>query len=323
MLGLFASEAATLENNIDPEIVRLSYVQGDVRFSRGDRNGPDLAKSWEQATENLPILKGYSVATGEGRAEVEFESGSTLYLAENSVLLFQTLTVSKGVPSTELELVTGTATCSIHSIPTEAFDLATPTEHVAFIGASLTRVDSYLDGALVTSDSDGWVDVKQTFMGAVIRHERVLPWALGGLDTSGTPDDWDDWVAARVEQRQATLAAALQASGQTSFTPGLTDLYNGGKFFPCPPFGVCWEPRELSEVAQESGAARSSMPTSNAHAAPQTQQQGTTPPTANPAPKLSDYYYPLGTCPVSQLHIVTVTDPVTGKKKVVRRTTDT
>src|ERR1700683_3145041 len=85
-------------DNIDPEIVRVSYVQGDVRFSRGDGKNPDLNKSWEQAQANVPIERGYSVATGAGRAEIEFENGSTVYLAENSVLLFKVLDVRSGLP---------------------------------------------------------------------------------------------------------------------------------------------------------------------------------------------------------------------------------
>jgi hypothetical protein len=94
--------------------VRLSYLQGDVRFSRGDRKGPDLSTPWEQAVANLPILENCSIATGNGRAEIEFEYGSTLYLAENSLLLFGTMSVKNGVPSTEMELATGTATVSGH-----------------------------------------------------------------------------------------------------------------------------------------------------------------------------------------------------------------
>jgi len=45
------------------------------------------------------------VATADGPAEIEFEHGSKLYLAENSVLLFRTLTTRDGAPSTEMEPV--------------------------------------------------------------------------------------------------------------------------------------------------------------------------------------------------------------------------
>jgi hypothetical protein len=350
-LELSVSAAATAQAKVEiySEIVRLSYVQGDVRFSRGDGKSPDLTKPWEQAEVNVPILKGYSVATGNGRAEIEFEYGSTVYLAENSVLLFQTLTEKDGVPSTEMELVTGTATVSVHPIPKEVFDLTTPTERVQFVVASLVRVDSYLDGARVTIHGDGWDEVAQARLGSVVSHQRGAPGQVGGVDHSGTPADWDAWAAARVKQRQTDTAAALKTSGLTSFIPGLTDLYNGGTFFPCPPFGVCWEPRELPGTLQPSGAAQPSVPTDNAdaatgsfqlaamHVAPQQNgeagsqkdQQGTTPipetapPVSKQRPKFSDSYYPLGVCPPSQVHFVTLKDPVTGKDKVVQRTIET
>ena len=105
MAGTARADDKTPAAKVDPEIVRLSYIQGDVRFSRGDAKGPNLEKDWEQAAVNLPILKNYSLATGNGRAEIEFEYGSVVYLAENSVLLFNTASVTNGVPVTELELI--------------------------------------------------------------------------------------------------------------------------------------------------------------------------------------------------------------------------
>jgi hypothetical protein len=355
-LGSFLSAAAPTQAKvqINPEIVRLSYVQGDVRFSRGDGKGPDLIKPWEQAAVNLPILKGYSVATGDGRAEIEFEYGSTLYLADNSLLVFRTLTTRDGVPSTEMELVTGTASLSVHPIPKELLDLTTPTESLRFVKAALSRVDSYLDGVTATIQGDGWVDVTQVHLGSIVYHWHGAPGKVARLFHSDTPADWDRWVAARVKQRQADTAAALTALGSTSFIPGLTDLYNGGTFFPCPPFGVCWEPKELPAPSQPSGIAQPSVPTGNREAAagsfqliaamyvvpqqtgdrqngeagPQPGQQGTapTPGTAPPSkkrPNFSDYYYPLGVCPSNDVHIVTVKDPVTGKEEVVQRTIET
>jgi hypothetical protein len=244
-----------------PEIVRLSYVQGDVRFSRGDRKGPDLSKPWEQAVANLPILENYSIATGDGRAEIEFEYGSTLYLAENSVLLFQMLTVTDGVPVTKMELATGTATVSFHPIPKEFFSLLTPTEAVPLFLPSLTRVDSYLDGATIRTHGDHLESATLRYSGRP--NPRLTPGQVVELNPSARAD-WDEWVAARVKQREADTSAALKASGLTSFVPGLTDLYNEGRFFSCAPFGTCWEPKELPETQQPSAAAQQSLPTVDA-----------------------------------------------------------
>src|SRR5277367_355672 len=71
--------------------VRVSYVQGDVRLSRGDGKHVDLGKDWEEAQSGQLIEKGFAVATGAGGAEIEFENGSRVYLAENSLLVFNEL----------------------------------------------------------------------------------------------------------------------------------------------------------------------------------------------------------------------------------------
>src|SRR5215813_9770977 len=74
-------------------IVRLSLVQGDVRFARDVKGDPlsDSRSGWEAAALNLPIRQGYVLATDAGRAEVEFENGALVFLAENTVLEFYDL----------------------------------------------------------------------------------------------------------------------------------------------------------------------------------------------------------------------------------------
>jgi hypothetical protein len=332
-----AHSKTTAKPTTYPQIVRLSYVQGDVRFSRGDRKGPDLSTPWEQAIANLPILANYSIATGNGRAEIEFEYGSTLYLAENSVLLFRSLSVTDGVPQTEMELVTGTATVSFHPIPSEVFGLLTPTEGVPFLLASLTRVDSYLDGVTIQTRGDHLDNAILRYSGTP--NPRLTSGQAIELNRSG-PVDWDGWVAARVKQRQADTAAALKASGLTSFVPGLTDLYNGGRFFSCAPFGTCWEPRESSAAEPTSGAAPSTEPAishgpgapslqlvamqvapagepdSQQTAAAGSQMQQKTPPLATSRYRIySEYDVPMIPCPLV-FHVITAKDPITEKEKV-------
>lgn len=338
------------EMTTDPEIVRLSFIQGDVRFSRGDAKGPNLEKDWEQAAVNLPILQNYSLATGNGRAEIEFEYGSVVYLAENSVLLFDTASVTNGVPTTELELVTGTATFSTHAIAGERFQLSTSTDRVVFPGTSYMRVDSYLDAIALTPQVNGNMSATAGLVKMVKGQPNFYRDGLaiqpGATDQSGTPADWDAWVDARVKQRDADTAAALKASGLPGFIPGLTDMYKGGTFFACPPYGTCWEPKQLPAA---SGAAVK-LRTNPVNAAGgnfvlaafhgETQQSGTqqsappvggTNPTQVPTqpqavvlppqkPIFSEYYEPLGDCPVTELDTLTETDPVTGKETIVDQT---
>jgi len=67
-------------------IVRLSDVQGSVQIDKNTGLG------FEHAFLNLPITQGARLKTGgNGRAEIEFEDGSTLRLASNSTIQFSTL----------------------------------------------------------------------------------------------------------------------------------------------------------------------------------------------------------------------------------------
>jgi hypothetical protein len=272
-LSAFAARPANAKTY--PEIVRISYMQGDVRFNRGDGKKPDLSKQWEQAVPNLPIVQGYSLATGDGRVEIEFEYGTVVYLAENSVLMFQTLSTKDGVPSTQMELVTGTATVSFHPVPQEAFWLTTPTQAYEFVTPTLSRMDSFLDGTAETQEAGSPAGITRSSAG-ITEWTTVSGEAVGGElnKISGTPVDWDSWVSARDRQQQKDTVAALKASNLTGFIPGLLDLYNEGVFFPCPPFGTCWEPNVLAETPAPDTTTPDAAPPAST---PQ-------PPSAIPAP---------------------------------------
>src|SRR5580698_2210952 len=81
----------TPSGNTYPQIVRISYLEGDVRIARGKDNEKATGNDWETATADLPLETGFNLATLDGRAEIEFEDASTVYLGENSVLSFTDL----------------------------------------------------------------------------------------------------------------------------------------------------------------------------------------------------------------------------------------
>src|SRR5439155_2639740 len=69
-------------------IVRLSDVEGNVQIDRNTGQG------YEKAFLNLPITQGVKLrAKGEGRAEIEFENGSTLRIIPGTVIEFPELSM--------------------------------------------------------------------------------------------------------------------------------------------------------------------------------------------------------------------------------------
>src|ERR1043165_8759382 len=89
-------------------IVRLSLVEGSVQVDRGQ--GP------EKAIMNMPVTQGMKLETGdEGRAEIEFENGTTLRLAPQTNAEFPELSLrSSGTRVTAVQVNSGTAYFNIH-----------------------------------------------------------------------------------------------------------------------------------------------------------------------------------------------------------------
>jgi hypothetical protein len=332
LLFCFAPSVFASDDNDSPE-VRLVFIQGDVRLSPGDGKNPALNKEWQQAESGITIEQGFSLATGNGRAEIEFENGGRVFLAENSLLLFQQLSRQGDLLITHMALVTGTATFSLKPSIEASFYIETPTNNIEVRPPDIfyARMDAYLDGTAITPQhNDGERMVRdglpplriakgQTlfFQGGeliqppdsshsvlpgdltawVSAHGQDLHAAAAALNLLGVfpgpttlPDfqnlrvaktqpavspqekvgqteartnpllasDWDTWVAARVQEREAATAAALKASGLSAPIPGLADMYANGSFFSCEPYGTCWEPAR--EEAQQSSSPQAPAP---------------------------------------------------------------
>src|ERR1700720_3279198 len=86
-------------------IVRLSDVQGTVQIDKNSGLG------FESAFANLPITQGTQLRTREnGRAEIEFEDGSTVRVTPNTTVQFSTLGSSDaGKRNSAIDLIEGKA----------------------------------------------------------------------------------------------------------------------------------------------------------------------------------------------------------------------
>lgn len=308
-----------LASKDDNREVNLAFVQGDVRISSGKDHRPDLNQPWEQALAGEPIRQGYALATGNGRAEIEFENGSMVYLAENSLLLFKELSTPHDRVVSSMSLATGTATFLLQSKAHVSYFIETPTDNLSVTAPDrfFARVDAFLDATAITpqgeqgetlrrresqelkfvkgqtlflqggevlrlaSRPEGSAAATATPHGPGMSSRDLWELVLRGLPDSRLPsmarssqktevyantlpsNEWDAWVRERQAHRNAVTAAALKASGLSSTIPGLADLYEHGAFFPCKPYGTCWEaeePGEAQDSAPQSAGPRPQSP---------------------------------------------------------------
>jgi len=321
-----------------PQIVRLSLVQGDVRILRGKAIEKRTGDTWEQAVTNLPLAAGYTLATGDGRAEIEFEDASTAYLAPNSVLALNVLTSAYGISQTQLSLLSGTLTTNFHpSTPGDIYILETPSDNLtATYPTPLTaRVESYLDSMAVTKFN---LPAPQSRVSPSARTPETVVYRRGvpvydvDLPDAVALASWDLWVKERITTRNLRIARVMKASGLRQPLPGLEELDGKGDFFPCETVGRCWQPNTAWNGQPMPAGTDPSPPTPGATTAPRL-----TPAAYNPRQKPSllaaaqslsngalgpnQYYVDDDPFPCTSLRTRSLyeTDPATGKPRLLHR----
>jgi hypothetical protein len=311
------------------QIVRVSLAEGDVRVSRGKEGEHATGSAWGVAATNLPIESGFSLVTGTGRAEIEFEDASTVYLGDNSVLTFNELTATGGVPHSELTLVSGTATLHVQpTFPGENFVLTTPTSRVSVFygGKAFMRVSSYLDAVMFSPQEGSTIYMANAAAGKRVPGETITYYADHKLapevsSGAGAFAEWDEWTAKRLATRAAVMAAMMKDSGLASPIPGLAEMKGQGTFFDCAPYGTCWEPAggwERQEAGQvESSSLRQSTTSPRLLLASMTLQSAS--PDANLRTEYDDSLFP---CMPGQVRRLISRDPVTGRETVLRTDID-
>jgi FecR protein len=210
----------------ETEIVRVTFLQGDVRVNRGNQHGaPDLGKSWTPASAGEMIELGYVVGTGaNGRAEIQSQGGSRIYLGENSLLLLNAATANGSGLRTTVQLISGAIVFAGNIGADESFQLVTATQILDESNGATQRirVDAYLDGQIVTPRGKThpflW-----NFDGAwkpVPAGSAVVSTADGAAVVGAAPpDSFDRWVTSRVLARQARKRPAQATPLATALVP--------------------------------------------------------------------------------------------------------
>jgi len=228
-------------------VVRLSQVQGDVRFGTGFHGDPlaDPNAIWTNAELNLPIRQGYVLATDNGRAEVEFEYGSVAFLKENTVLEFYDLSLHDGEFTTRLILRQGSASFSVNQ-GGGYFSVTGGDFTVEADGRGAFRLNNFDDGSTVEA-LRGRVTVllkgetKQLEKGQSLSMKAGDEASVAIGKVSGE-DDFDRWVSARIDNVGSATNSALQYTNSPYSASGFADLYTYGSWFDCGGYGYGWRP---------------------------------------------------------------------------------
>jgi hypothetical protein len=242
------SAGVALADSGHARIVRLSLVQGDVRFAR-DVKGDPLADShgdWEEAVLNLPIRQGYVVATDNGRAAVEFENGAMAYLAENTVLEFYDLSSEDGGFTTRLILRQGSAEFYVNPGRSDYFSVTGGDFSVQAETRTTFRMNNFDDGSNVSvlrGRLTALTDGKNTPLqkGQSLSLQAGEPDALA-VEHAPANDEFDQWASGQIDSASTATKAASQYANSDDYTSGYGDLYTYGSWFPVAGYGNCWRP---------------------------------------------------------------------------------
>ena len=132
---LFLVSAGHAQESGSVRVARISRAEGQVLISH---SGSD---TWEDALVNEPVEEGDVLATQAGLVEIEFESGATAYMAENTVLQFTQLAFSGGGRLTRLTLTQGAGNFYANLTRQDSFSVVTSIFEVAIPERAEVRID--------------------------------------------------------------------------------------------------------------------------------------------------------------------------------------
>jgi len=232
--ALFALPAAA-ESQV--RIVRLSDVQGGVQIDKNTGLG------FENAFLNLPITQGTQLRTRDnGRAEIEFEDGSTLRLTPQTTVEFGTLGATDGGKRiSAVSLVEGRAYVNWLGKGSDEFTLNFSREKVTVTQPAHFRVAASSKEAEVASfkselevvGPSGTVKVDKKKMLTFDADDNGQSTVAKNLKE----DTYDNWDKQSVEYHDT-----YAKNNSTPLGYGYSDLNYYGAYTNYPGYGMLWQP---------------------------------------------------------------------------------
>jgi len=219
-------------------IVRLSYIEGDVQIDRD-------AGQFERAIVNLPITEGTKLRTGaQGRAEVEFENGSTLRLAPSTTIEFPQLSLrDSGAKLSTVDLAGGTAYVDFAGTRKDELNLQFGREKILLTHAAHLRISdgekgeqiAVFKGEVQVDGASGTTEVKKNQSA----NFDAAAEGQAALAKNIEPQPLDSWDK---QQSQYHQRYANDYNNYSPYAYGTSDLSYYGTFFSAPGYGMLWQP---------------------------------------------------------------------------------
>ena len=219
-------------------IVRLSDVQGSVQIDKNSGLG------FENAFLNLPITQGTQLRTRDnGRAEIEFEDGSTLRLAPNTTVEFSTLALSDGGNRlSAVKLAQGMMYVNWLGKSGEAFTLSFSQEKILLDHAAHFRVDASA-GAVKLAVFKGDVVAEGPVDKVEVAKKRTATFDVDNDDKASLSNHIDEALLDSWDKE--SISYHDQYAKNTNSSPygyGLSDLNYYGSYSNVPGYGMMWQP---------------------------------------------------------------------------------
>jgi hypothetical protein len=218
-------------------IVRLSDVQGTVQIDKNSGMG------FENAFTNLPITQGVELRTREnGRAEIEFEDGSTLRLTPNTTVQFSTLGLSDaGKRISSVELVEGKAYINWLGKGGDEFTLNFAHEKVELRQSAHFRVARSSSMAEIASFKNE-LEVVGPSGTVKVDKKKMVTFDVDDNDRSTLAknfeeDPYDQWDKESIEYHDQ-----YSKNNSTPYGYGYSDLGYYGGYSNVPGYGMMWQP---------------------------------------------------------------------------------
>jgi uncharacterized protein DUF6600/FecR-like protein len=216
-------------------IVRLADVQGSVQIDKNTGLG------FENAFLNLPITQGSQVRTHDrGRAEIEFEDGSSLRLTPNTTVEFSTLGLSdSGKRISVIHLVKGMA--YVNWLGKDDLTLNFSQEKISLDHVAHFRVDTSTEVASLAVFK-GDLDVEGPAGKVAVEKKKTAnfdtsdndKYTLANNVKDAPLDSWDKEASAYHDQ--------YAKNNSSPYGYGASDLNYYGAYSNVAGYGMMWQP---------------------------------------------------------------------------------